>query len=335
MRQKTAAWRRANQGEGNDMAKPKTTKPAARRRSVLEYAASSRPHVVDRLRGVIRHVKILGLKSRNGQTYSPTAVRNAVALYANRPVFLGHPERSRAETERSPKELFGWIESPRAETDGIYGDLHYVKSHKMAAPVAELAERHPAALGLSHNAIVTESADGSVYESINRVRSVDLVTNPATTRGIFESVRGKNMKGGSLDESMAPPAGARKPASLRDVILDRVAKIMDSEQTTAQKADAIIKVVTAFLEAQAAIDRELDSLKRGPLTGRAGSLESVNRRAAFAAADEAVMGCPVPPRQSEVRESHVAPIVGGIGRIARDARRKRVWDDAFGRVLGG
>jgi hypothetical protein len=79
------------------------------------------------------------------------------------------------------------------ESDGLYGDLHFLKSHPMAEQVCEIAWRNQSQMGFSHNAVVRESRDRSrggevVFEAIERVRSVDVVCSPATTSGIFESV---------------------------------------------------------------------------------------------------------------------------------------------------
>jgi hypothetical protein len=56
--------------------------------------------------------------------------------------------------------------------------------------VCESAERMPEALGFSQNAKTIQIPDGNggiIHESITRVRSVDLVADPATTSSIFES----------------------------------------------------------------------------------------------------------------------------------------------------
>jgi predicted regulator of Ras-like GTPase activity (Roadblock/LC7/MglB family) len=78
--------------------------------------------------------------------------------------------------------------------DGVYGDLHYLKSHPQADVVAEAAERNPNRLGLSHHAEGAVRMDGAsvVVESVDKVYSVDLVQTPATNAGLFES-EGKRM----------------------------------------------------------------------------------------------------------------------------------------------
>jgi len=123
--------------------------------SVLELAAD-RPRGVDRRGGVIFGAKILSLRSRNGPRYAPEALKRAAGLYEGSQVFIGHPERERPDAERNPSDMIGWLRNVRTESDGLRGDLHFVKAHPMAGVLAEVAERNPAALGLSHNAVVVE-----------------------------------------------------------------------------------------------------------------------------------------------------------------------------------
>ncbi len=146
-------------------------------------------HPVDRGRGVIRNVKILGARSRNGGMYSPNAMATAKPLYEGARVNIDHPDRGAPDKVRAFGDWFGVLENVRLRKDGLYGDLAYLTSHPLAGQVCEAAERFPASFGLSHNAQVSEAVhEGqTVYAAINRVRSVDIVCKPATTRGIFEA----------------------------------------------------------------------------------------------------------------------------------------------------
>jgi hypothetical protein len=163
--------------------------PRNRPRDIMEIAMSGAKHPVDRERGLIRNVKILGNRSRNGGAYSANAMATAKPLYEGVRVNIDHPDRSTPDQERTFGDWFGVLKNVRLAKDGLYGDLSYLKSHPLAGQVCEAAERFPDSFGLSHNAQVTEAAhEGqTVYEAIHRVRSVDIVCKPATTRGIFEA----------------------------------------------------------------------------------------------------------------------------------------------------
>lgn len=147
--------------------------------------------IVDREAGVIPHVKVLGFESKNGRSYSPAAVRKAIGLYEGRGVNVDHRRANDKKGDRSVKEHFGALRACAVEPDGLYADLHYVKSHPEAEPICERAERFPDQLGMSHDAegkIIKPKRGGKVaVESIDTVLCVDVVRYPATTDGLFES----------------------------------------------------------------------------------------------------------------------------------------------------
>jgi hypothetical protein len=172
---------------------------------LLEFVVSPCARV-DRESGVIRDVKVLGYMSSNGRRYSPEAVRQAIGLYEGIRVNVDHPPAARPEAERPLSARFGILKNVAARDDGLYGDLHYLRSHPLAEMTAEAAERMPETLGLSHNAEgrVSQVAGQTVVDEIVRVRSVDLVADPATTRSLFE---GEANGGDSRSES--PIEGTR------------------------------------------------------------------------------------------------------------------------------
>ena len=78
------------------------------------------------------------------------------------------------------------------ESEGIYGDLLYLKNHPLADSVCEAAEREEMndVFGMSHNAQGEGTVDKNdifVVSRITEVRHVDLVADPATTKSLTES----------------------------------------------------------------------------------------------------------------------------------------------------
>lgn len=144
---------------------------------------------IDRETGVIRNVKILGRVSRNGREYSTGALLEAAEKYEGMRVNLDHPDRSNPKVARSVTSQWGTLRSVRATDDGVFGDLEYLKSHAQTEPLLEMAERWPNQFGLSHNAdcVGVRSGGKTIIESVEHVRSVDVVQRPATTEGLFES----------------------------------------------------------------------------------------------------------------------------------------------------
>ncbi len=155
---------------------------------------------VDRAAGVIRGVKILGLQSRNGRTYLPDALRQAAPLYEGAKVNVNHPKHA-AGAPRDYRDRIGVIRGATATDDGLLADFHFNPKHSLAEQLLWDAEHSPENVGFSHNveARTVRRGDQLVVEAITRVQSVDLVADPATTRGLFEA-RGEGRAAMTLDE---------------------------------------------------------------------------------------------------------------------------------------
>lgn len=147
---------------------------------------------IDKARGVVKDVKILGLESRNGYSYSGGAARRAIPLYEGARVNIDHPERSKPGAARSYRDRFGILRNVRfVEGEGLRGNFHYNTKHPIAEQFAWDVENEPANCGFSHNAKgpLTDKGGGKlVCESIEAVRSVDLVADAATTNSLFEGL---------------------------------------------------------------------------------------------------------------------------------------------------
>jgi len=159
--------------------------------TLTEYA-SSRGIRLTAEPGLVKGVKILGLESANGRSYLKEAVARATALYEGAKVNVNHPARGKELEPRSYQDRIGVLQNIRlGEADaGLFGDLRYNPKHPLAEQLAWDAEHSPESVGLSHNVQArTSRAKGGrvIVEEIVRVQSVDLVTDPATTRGLFEA----------------------------------------------------------------------------------------------------------------------------------------------------
>jgi hypothetical protein len=166
----------------------KPTRKHVSQRLFEEVGQSLSRDQVDVEAGVIRHVKVLGRTSKNGREYSEQAVRDARDLYEGHDVTIDH-DRKEPRRERGLGESFGVLRNCVIESDGVYGDLHYLKSHPVAPMLVERIQRFPQNIGLSHNAEgrTTRSGGRVIVESLSKLNCIDLVRNPATTNGMFES----------------------------------------------------------------------------------------------------------------------------------------------------
>lgn len=158
--------------------------------SIREFTNTARRDLrIDREQGVLHGVKIIGSQSRNGRLYPDDTLRDAIHLYENSKVNLDHPEGDPLRP-RSYQDRFGLIRDVRLrENDGLYGDFRFNPRHPLAEQLLWDAENAPENVGFSHNveAFVRRDDETVVVEKIVAVRSVDLVADPATTAGLFES----------------------------------------------------------------------------------------------------------------------------------------------------
>lgn len=163
------------------------------------------PMGVDRRAGVIRGVKILGLQSRNGRTYLPEALAQAARLYEEAKVNVNHPKGTPGGP-RDYQDRIGVIRNVAVRAgEGLFADFHFNPKHALAEQLAWDAEHAPENVGFSHNVQARTRRRGErvVVEAITKVQSVDLVADPATTRGLFEASAGVDG---------AEPAGAARPS---------------------------------------------------------------------------------------------------------------------------
>ncbi len=156
------------------------------------YPDSPTP-VVD---GIIKGAKLLGLNSRNGRRYEGAALEKAKSLYEGRKVYVDHPRRDDQGGDRKFNDFAGVIENVTfRKGDGLYGDVVLRQESSHFKGIVEVASnpKFQKSCGFSHVADGESRLDGDteIIESIREVFSVDLVTDPATTAGFFESKRTK------------------------------------------------------------------------------------------------------------------------------------------------
>lgn len=164
-------------------------------RLVEALTFNDRPSQVDREGGVIRGVKLLGEESANAPPHNhvyPRATREkALGLFRDARVCLNHPTRAQSGETRPYQDGLGVVKDPREEGDGVYGDFHFNPEHPLASQICWDAEHAPQHLGFSINGDGDKRRDGgrTVVEAITGLSSIDLVSRPATTNGLFESRR--------------------------------------------------------------------------------------------------------------------------------------------------
>jgi len=158
-------------------------------------------------------VLICGPSSANKRDYLPGSFGDG-KQYEGRSVYLNH-----ASGVRQAQDKIGWFSNVRLRANGMpEGDFNLLKSHPMAASVFEAAERNPALFGMSHVAMCRTSQKNGreQIEAVQSVESVDLVSEPATTKGFYESTnKGVTVKLEKLIEWLAPKVKFAKLAEVK------------------------------------------------------------------------------------------------------------------------
>jgi hypothetical protein len=238
--------------------KVKPIGPKSLREAALSIAGSK----VDAANHVVRDVKIIGLVSGNNREYTREALAKAAHLYEGVRVNFNHS--AKPGEPRNYEDRFGKLVNISLAADGLRGDLQYNPRHRLAEQFEWDAQHAPENLGLSHDSVGQTVMRGNkeIVESINRVRSVDIVADPATTSSLYES---QQMDGETVTDTPATDAAPVAPASLKDgarqKYIDKVAALMQGDDFAAM-GKAVMEQIKSMAKAMgvlAALDDEMPS----------------------------------------------------------------------------
>lgn len=211
---------------------------------------------VNREAGYIDGVLICGVTSRNGRDYPAHVLARDFARYESAPVNADHGDES------TVGRRLGWFSDVTPGSDGRpRGRLNVLKAHPLAEAVFEAAERNPSLFGMSHVAVCgTKRVNGrETVESINKVLSIDLVADPATTKSLYESFQptGQPMKLSTYCEQVAAkwPAVSAKLKVIRE--MDGMGEV-EMADAPPMEADPGDPVKAAFSQAMHALVDQLD-----------------------------------------------------------------------------
>lgn len=141
---------------------------------------------------VIRNASMLSEFSANGRRYSSKVQEEALSLMEGAKAYADHPTKANENEARRVKDAIGRYKNVRFDmtSNKTFGDLHLVPTTLVTEYIVPMAESDPGLIGASINAFGKMDSKGNV-EKITRVRSVDIVTEPATTKSLYESVEKK------------------------------------------------------------------------------------------------------------------------------------------------
>lgn len=152
---------------------------------------------IDAARGIIPHVKLQGLQSRNRRHYPIDVLREAAHLYNGVAVYFRPHTKNPADVNADPDPKIGWIENVTVEPTGLYGDLHLLLSHPNTARVLEAAQKNPRLYALSHDAdgdLSSVGPDGyCTVRRLDAVHGLDIVDRGGSNTSLFESLQPMKM----------------------------------------------------------------------------------------------------------------------------------------------
>ena len=142
---------------------------------------------------IIQNVSLLGAVSLNGRVYTREAMQDAVKLYNGVQVFANHPgfQDLTGTGGRKFEDLAGKILNTRLVGDRVKGDVHLIEDEPIGEKLKKIAEQMPELVGFSHRARgeAERAEDGTVViKRLLEVKALEIVVDPATTNGLFESV---------------------------------------------------------------------------------------------------------------------------------------------------
>lgn len=138
-------------------------------------------------------VSVLGPVSKNGRRYTRRAREDVKDLIegGRNGVYANHPEGGGSPV-RGVETLVGQLRRPRLAGDRVKADLVVADAAPWSTLLPWIAEEAPDTAGLSIRARgrVRQADDGvGIVEGIGELHAVELVTEPATTSALVESVQ--------------------------------------------------------------------------------------------------------------------------------------------------
>jgi len=214
----------------------------------------------------IQNVSLLGPRSLNGRVYTQDAMQDAVRLYNGVQVFADHPGYGDLTGTGGRKfmDLAGKILNTRLSGDRVRGDVILIEGEPVGDKLKTIAEQMPDLVGFSHRAKgeVEAAEDGTVIvKRLTEVSALEIVVDPATTNGLFESII-EVPEGSTLEQEA--PAMEMKDLTLKQLRAERpdlVDGISSAAVTEAAADGAEQEALTELKATVATLTTENDGLK--------------------------------------------------------------------------
>lgn len=218
---------------------------------------------VDKDSSIIRNVCFLSRDSKNPdgsirRSYMDKALNDFVQLAEGCQVYHNHPltsELRERQGVRDHRDIIGRGVNLRRQGEKVFGDLEVLKVPGVQERIFAYAEQMPQIVGFSPRVQgrVFKSGGKEIVESIPAVRSTDLVSEPATTKSLFEQ-SGEGEKNNSEVKDMEWKELYEAEQKKLTVLEAEDGKIKTELQEAKDEIKSLKEKIEAF-EAQAGKDR--------------------------------------------------------------------------------
>jgi hypothetical protein len=145
---------------------------------------------IDRGARIIRNTVLINAHSVNGggRSYTPKALARIAAMSEGLPAFANHTAKENAFKPRDIREAIGRHRNVKydAARQRVTSDLYVMPHHDWVLNVAESLGDLMGNSLVSRGLVRVDAAGREHVEDVVAVRSGDFVTDPATTKGLFE-----------------------------------------------------------------------------------------------------------------------------------------------------
>lgn len=138
---------------------------------------------------IIENMAVIGPKSKNKREYPTDTRKRALKLFEGAKAYANHPRKGEEDQARGISEAIGRHRNVYYDpaTDMVRSNLHLSPTALVRDYIIPHAKANPSLIGNSINGGGKLSESGKVLE-ITKLASIDLVTDPATTSGLYEQV---------------------------------------------------------------------------------------------------------------------------------------------------
>lgn len=143
---------------------------------------------LDHTAHVVTDVVVLGAVSRNGRRYTPAALESAARTFEGKRVYLNHGKRGQG---RDVRDYVGYLSGLHVQGDKVRAN-RLVVANRQHWPIVASVEQHPEAFGLSIDGEGKTTSNGKEVTEVTAGHSVDIVSDPATSAGLFEQHDGSH-----------------------------------------------------------------------------------------------------------------------------------------------